>query len=145
MSYFWFLGALFQMDLIVLGREVMKVDDVSIGLMVTALAVGIGVGSMAAGRLSGDKVELGLVPPLDRWGGASLRCCCTGYQAPSWTGVIVALALLGFWSGLFIVPLNAFLQQRSGDGEKGRLLATNNFLKVWAASCWPLASRLGLP
>ena len=27
MSYFWFLGALFQMDLILIGREVMKLDD----------------------------------------------------------------------------------------------------------------------
>ncbi len=62
MSYFWFLGALFQMDLILLGREVMKLNEMRVGLMVTALAVGIGAGSMAAGRLSGDKVELGLVP-----------------------------------------------------------------------------------
>ena len=59
-SYFWFLGALFQMDLILIGREVMKLDEMRVGLMLTALAVGIGAGSMAAGRLSGDKVELGL-------------------------------------------------------------------------------------
>ncbi|PYT21470.1 MAG: hypothetical protein DMG58_32210, partial [Acidobacteria bacterium] len=57
MSYFWFLGALFQMDLILIGREVMKLDEMRVGLMLTALAVGIGAGSMAAGRLSGDKVE----------------------------------------------------------------------------------------
>src|SRR4029077_11973499 len=61
-SYFWFLGALLQTDLILLGREILKVDGLRIGLMMTSLAVGIGAGSMAAGRLSGDKVELGLVP-----------------------------------------------------------------------------------
>src|SRR5689334_22870456 len=43
-SYFWFLGALFQMDLLLLGSEVLKVDDLRVGLMVTALAIGIGAG-----------------------------------------------------------------------------------------------------
>ena len=61
-SYFWFLGALFQMDLLLFGSEVLKVSDLKVGLMVTALAIGIGAGSMLAGRLSGNKVELGLVP-----------------------------------------------------------------------------------
>ena len=37
------------------------------------------------------------------------------------------LALLGLASGLFIVPLNAYLQQRSESREKGRIIATNNF------------------
>src|SRR5580698_3704768 len=45
-SYFWFLGALFQSDLLMMGSESMKLDDLSVGLMVTCLAIGIGVGSM---------------------------------------------------------------------------------------------------
>ena len=36
----------------------------------------------------------------------------------------------GFAGGLFIVPLNAFLQERAEPEEKGRLLATNNFLNM---------------
>ncbi len=147
MSYFWFLGALFQMDLIVLGREVIKVDEVHIGLMVTALAIGIGAGSLAAGRLSGDKVELGLVPLGSLgMGGASMLLCGV---MPSWRGAMVALALLGFASGLFIVPLNAFLQQRAGDDEKGRLIATNNFLNMVgmllaSATLWGMHDKLGV-
>jgi hypothetical protein len=42
------------------------------------------------------------------------------------------LALVGFFGGLFAVPLNALLQQRSGDQEKGRLMATNNVLNMLA-------------
>ncbi len=61
-SYFWFLGALFQSDLLMMGAETMHLDDLNVGLMVTSLAIGIGFGSMLAGRLSGDKVEIGLVP-----------------------------------------------------------------------------------
>ena len=61
-SYFWMLGALFQLDLFFYGSEVLHASEVRIGFMVTALAVGIGAGSLAAGKLSGDRVDLGLVP-----------------------------------------------------------------------------------
>src|SRR6185369_27492 len=61
-SYFWFLGALVQLDMLFYGKELLALDDFHIGLLGTYLAVGIGIGSLAAGRLSGDKVELGLVP-----------------------------------------------------------------------------------
>src|SRR5262249_36972749 len=42
------------------------------------------------------------------------------------------LTLVGFFGGFFAVPLNALLQQRSGGDEKGRLMATNNFLNTIA-------------
>ena len=61
-SYFWFLGALFQMAVILVGTESLHLSDTRTGLLVTALAVGIGIGSIAAGWLSGDTVEIGLVP-----------------------------------------------------------------------------------
>ena len=35
--------------------------------------------------------------------------------------------LLAVASGLFVVPLYAFIQQRSGSQEKGRVVAVNNF------------------
>jgi len=124
-SYFWFLGALLQMDLLLFGKEVLRVDELRVGLMLTSLAVGIGAGSMLAGRLSGDKVELGLVP----LGSILMSCFGVGlYLARASYGWSIAmLSLLGLASGLFIVPLNAFLQQRSEQGEKGRMIATNNF------------------
>jgi predicted MFS family arabinose efflux permease len=50
------------LDLLLFAHEVLHVDDLRTGLMVTCLAIGIGAGSMLAGKLSGDKVELGLVP-----------------------------------------------------------------------------------
>ncbi|HYL76012.1 MAG TPA: acyl-[ACP]--phospholipid O-acyltransferase [Bryobacteraceae bacterium] len=124
-SYFWFLGALFQMDLFLFGSEVLKETDLRVGLLVTALAIGIGIGSMLAGRLSGNKVELGLVPL-----GAVLMgifCIVLYMSRGSYTASVISLSLLGVTSGLFIVPLNAYLQQRSESHEKGRIIATNNF------------------
>jgi acyl-[acyl-carrier-protein]-phospholipid O-acyltransferase/long-chain-fatty-acid--[acyl-carrier-protein] ligase len=55
--------------------------------------------------------------------------------------------VLGLASGLFIVPLNAYLQQRAEDHEKGRLIATNNFyntigLMLASAALWIFHDRL---
>ncbi len=128
LSYFWFLGALMQMDILLFGKEILELDDLRNGLLVTALALGIGVGSLAAGRLSGDKVELGLVPLGSLAMG--LFSILLYIAEHSYLLVTVALVAIGFSAGLFAVPLNALLQQRSGKEEKGQLIATNNFLNT---------------
>src|SRR5450755_3985836 len=146
-SYFWFLGALFQMDLFLFGSEVLKETDLRVGLLVTALAIGIGVGSLLAGRLSGNKVELGLVP----LGAVFMGIFCIVLYASrgSYTLAVISLSLLGASSGLFIVPLNAYLQQRSESHEKGRIIATNNFyntigLALASGALTGLHEKLGL-
>src|SRR6266481_8038392 len=144
-SYFWFLGALFQMDLLLFGSEVLKVTELKVGLMVTFLAIGIGAGSLLAGRLSGDKVELGLVPLGSILMGVSSIALYAAKPSYGWS--VAVLSMLGLASGLFIVPLNAFLQQRSEEGEKGRMIATNNFyntagLLLASATLWTLHDKL---
>jgi len=125
-AYFWFLGALLQMDIILLGKEVMELEDFWIGILGAFLAIGIGIGSVAAGRLSGDKVELGLVP-LGSIGIGGFSILLASSTA-SYAQTVTALLLLGFSGGLFIVPLNAVLQQKSGREERGRVIATSNFV-----------------
>ncbi len=127
-SYFWFLGALFQLDLLLYGAEILKVDERGVGLLITCLAIGIGLGSIAAGRLSGEKVELGLVPIGSVGMGVFSMALHFSSNSYGWTALW--LGFLGFSSGLFIVPLNAYLQQRGEGKETGRLIATNNFLNT---------------
>ena len=127
-SYFWFIGALLQLDILLLGKEVMRLNDQWIGILVAFLAIGIGIGSIVAGRLSGDKIEPGLVPLGSI--GIGIFSILLAYSAPSYSMTAIALTLLGFSGGLYIVPLNAMIQQRSGQQEKGRLIATNNFLNT---------------
>lgn len=146
-SHFWFLGALLQMGMILYGKELMALEDIWIGILGAFLAIGIGLGSVLAGRLSGDKVELGLVP-LGSIGIAIFSVVLSSLSR-SYIQVAAALLLLGLSGGLFIVPLNALLQQRSGREEKGQLIATNNFLNtvgVLLASgvLWLLRDLLGL-
>jgi acyl-[acyl-carrier-protein]-phospholipid O-acyltransferase/long-chain-fatty-acid--[acyl-carrier-protein] ligase len=123
-SYFWFLALLFQMDLVLLGSETLHASDRVVGLLMTCLSLGIGAGSMLAGRLSGDKVEIGLVP----LGSIFMGVFSLGLYAArgSYAASVVMLSLLGIAAGVFFVPLNAYLQQRSESGEKGRIIATNN-------------------
>jgi acyl-[acyl-carrier-protein]-phospholipid O-acyltransferase / long-chain-fatty-acid--[acyl-carrier-protein] ligase len=129
-SWFWFACALFLLA--------------GSGFQVTALTAGIGLGSVAAGALSGDYIELGLVP----MGAAFMGICSIGFgMTANGTLAISCLAGAGFGAGLFAVPLNAFLQREAGAAEKGRILATNNFANmagIIAASgvIWILHDRL---
>jgi len=123
-SSFWFLAALVPLDLLLVGREVMKLSDVRIAGMLAALVTGFGAGSMLAGRLSGEKIELALAPIGAAWIGIG---GITAYLATSYTAFLAALALMGMAGGLFLVPMSAYLQQRGEPQEKGRILAANNF------------------
>ena len=145
-SWFWFIGALLQMAILLLGKEGLLATDNQIGFLVTALALGIGAGSLAAGTVSGDHLELGLAPA-----GALLMGLATFGLGLSGTynSALVWLLLVGFTGGLFVVPLNAWLQEKAPATERGRILATNNFANmvgVILASgfLWLLHDLLGL-
>ncbi len=127
-SYFWFLGSLLQLVMILFGSEVMHLNDRWVAMLTAFAAVGIAAGSMAAGKLSGDKVELGLAPIGSI--GMGVFAILLARSGGSFALAAIDLTLVGFFGGLFAVPLNALLQQRSGDREKGRLMATNNFLNM---------------
>ncbi|HEX2227606.1 MAG TPA: MFS transporter, partial [Candidatus Binatia bacterium] len=104
-SYFWLLGALVQLAMLFFGKELLRLDELHISLLGTFLAIGIGIGSLAAGKLSGDKIELGLVP----LGSISMGVCLllVSYSASSYFYTSASLVMLGFSGGLFAVPLNA--------------------------------------
>jgi acyl-[acyl-carrier-protein]-phospholipid O-acyltransferase/long-chain-fatty-acid--[acyl-carrier-protein] ligase len=123
-SYFWFAGALVQLTVILLGQETLHLSEAHTGLLITALAAGIGLGSIAAGSISGGHIELGLIPC-----GAVLLSVFAMWigSAQSFVHCALGLAGAGFAGGLFIVPLNAWLQETAGVRERGRLLATNGF------------------
>src|SRR5262249_15125351 len=61
-TYLWFLAALLQFTIVIYGHDVLRVDERHISYLQTAVAIGIGFGSLAAGYLSGRHVEYGLVP-----------------------------------------------------------------------------------
>jgi acyl-[acyl-carrier-protein]-phospholipid O-acyltransferase/long-chain-fatty-acid--[acyl-carrier-protein] ligase len=134
-TYFWFLGALLQFDIIFYGQDVLKISSTSNGFLQAAIAVGIGTGSLAAGFLSAGKIEYGLIP-LGSLGMTVLGLLLATHGL-SFASVIVILAGLGFAGGFFIVPVNALIQHRPEETNRGGIIAAANllsFVGIGAAS-----------
>jgi acyl-[acyl-carrier-protein]-phospholipid O-acyltransferase/long-chain-fatty-acid--[acyl-carrier-protein] ligase len=85
------------------------------------------LGNLAAGALSRRSVELGLVP----MGGALLVVALAALSPtvhPPAVAFHIWLGIAGFGSGLFLVPLYAFIQKEAGDHRRGRVLAAVGLL-----------------
>ncbi len=146
-AYFWFIGALLQMNLIVYGTRLMGISEAACGNFQVVLALGIGLGSFVAGKLSKGKVELGLVP----LGGLGLVAFSLdmAFAYGSHRRVVFDLAMMGLSAGFFAVPLQAFIQQRSPAAERGRVIATGNFVSfaailVASGALWALDAKFNL-
>ena len=116
--------------MVLFGTQVLNIDDRWIGALTACAAVGIGAGSLVAGALSTMARERRLASigsPRDR------RCdhLCS-VTTRTLTTAALALAGVGFCSGLFVVPLNARLQRCGNRSELGRLMATNNIFNMGA-------------
>ena len=125
-TYFWAVGALLQFVIVFYGREILQLDETHGSYLQAALAVGIGVGSFAAGYLSGGKIEYGLVP-LGGLGMAGFACVLA-FPGLSFVPVLILLAALGFSGGFFVVPVNALIQHRPDEDKKGGVIACANWL-----------------
>jgi acyl-[acyl-carrier-protein]-phospholipid O-acyltransferase / long-chain-fatty-acid--[acyl-carrier-protein] ligase len=130
LSYFWGFGALVQLASVLFGTQVMGLRDSAVGLLMAIAAISVGVGSLTAGRLSGDGIDLRLTT-IGTFGMGTFTIALS-YSGQSFALAAGALGLTGFFGGLFAVPLNALLQHRSETREKGRIQATNNFLNMVA-------------
>ncbi|HJZ65742.1 MAG TPA: acyl-[ACP]--phospholipid O-acyltransferase [Candidatus Acidoferrum sp.] len=125
-TYFWFLGALLQFNIVLYSERVLHINSTRSGILQAAIGIGIGLGSFAAGSLSGGKIEYGLVP----LGAAGMTAFgfLLSLQNLSFNTILALLALLGFSGGFFIVPINALIQHRPDERDKGGVIASANLL-----------------
>lgn len=125
-TYFWFLGSLLFSTIVVYGPDVLHVGQTKTGYLNAMLAVGIGLGSMAAGWISDNKIEYGLIPLR------SIGMTCTGFALGitphGMVGSAILLGMLGFWAGFFAVPVNALIQHEPEEENKGGIIAAANLL-----------------
>jgi MFS family permease len=61
-SWFWFFGSMFVTQFPNLSKNVLGGREEVVTLLLVTFSIGIGVGSLLCERLSGHKVEIGLVP-----------------------------------------------------------------------------------
>jgi 1-acyl-sn-glycerol-3-phosphate acyltransferase len=144
-SWFWFYGATYLTQFATFTKDVLGGDEHVATLLLAIFSVGIGIGSLLCERLSGHKVELGLVPfgsiglslfAIDLYF-ASAGLVPTGESGiegflavgAHWR-VAADLVLLGMFGGFYIVPLYALIQERSDPAYRSRIIAANNILNA---------------
>lgn len=94
------------------------------GIYAATLGVGIICGSFLVTRMTTHQVEIGLIPigSFGLIGGTLMAGLCY----PKSVLFLVALFGMGLAGALFVVPLNAHLQEQVEPGRRGRILSANN-------------------
>ncbi|MCF7973409.1 MAG: MFS transporter [Phycisphaerae bacterium] len=126
-AFFMLLGGFLQMNLIPYGMHTLNFSESQSAYLFVIAAVGIGIGSFIAGRLSGRSVELGIVP-LGALGLATMSMVLAGLNADHKILIFITIAIMGISSGLFIVPIQALIQLRSPDATRGQIVAASGFI-----------------
>jgi 1-acyl-sn-glycerol-3-phosphate acyltransferase len=144
-SWFWFYGALVLSQFPLYAKDYLHGDHSVFVLLLTIFSLGIGTGSLLCEKLSGRKVEIGLVPfgaiGLSLFG-IDLYFASLGYTNTTpvdvagvlaQAGIVRILAdilLLGVFGGFFIVPLFALIQTRCDPAHVSRTIAGMNILNA---------------
>ena len=144
-SWFWFYGSAVTLQVPAYTLVVLNGSETITTVLLTAFAVGVGVGSLLCERLSGHRIELGLVP----FGSIGLTVVAIDlyFAQPgihpdavasigeflarpgSWR-VLLDLSLLGAFGGFYSVPLYANVQQRASRQHLSRVIAANNIINA---------------
>ena len=116
LSLFWLIGATIQYDITDHARYIFGLDDLSTGIIMSVAAIGIAVGAILTGWLSGKHVHLGYVILGSVGLGISMFLIMLLDPAKD---VFIALIFMGaFFAGFFKIPLNSYVQ----DAVQGRKL-----------------------
>ena len=144
-SWLWFFGSIFLTSLAPFARDVLGGNEAVVTFLLAVFSIGIGVGSLLTDRLSGRKVEIGLVPlgsigmtlfALDLYlASRGVRPSPSGTVSDFLTRegawrIVVDLALLSASAGLYSVPLYALIQSRAQKTHVARIVAANNILNA---------------
>src|SRR4051812_44510795 len=151
-SWFWFYGSMLVTQFPNLAKNILMGSETIVTLLLIVFSIGIGVGSLLCERLSGHKVEVGLVPfgsiGLTLFG-LDLGWTTAAHVPFNASGISMAtmgvmeflrdsrhwrlladLAGIGLFGGFYIVPLYAFIQTRSEVSHRSRVIAANNILNA---------------
>ena len=122
----WAIASLVPAPILPYASKVLHLAEWQTGLPLVALGIGIAVGCVLAGKISGPKVEYGLLP----LGALGLTVCTLLFAVigPGMVGTMIIMAMLGIFSGMLFVPLNALLQWRAPADRRGAVIAFANVL-----------------
>jgi 1-acyl-sn-glycerol-3-phosphate acyltransferase len=144
-SWFWFYGAIFLSHFPSYSKDILGGDEHVVTLLLAIFSIGIGAGSLLCERLSGHKVEIGLVPfgsigltlfAVDLYFATpaaapdAMQTVSAFVTAPAHWRLLADLLLIGIFGGFYIVPLYALIQTRSEKSHQSRVIAGNNILNA---------------
>ncbi len=124
--FVWSVACLVPPPVLAYAKNVLHLPDSMSGLPLAALGIGVGLGCLAAGKISASKVEYGLLP-LGAIG-LTLSTLAFAMIGPGTVGTVLVMALIGLSSGLLFVPLNALIQWRTPEDRRGAVIALTNVL-----------------
>jgi acyl-[acyl-carrier-protein]-phospholipid O-acyltransferase/long-chain-fatty-acid--[acyl-carrier-protein] ligase len=147
-AYFSFVAGFAQLNLLSYGTEhlLLQSKESSTWLFLF-IALGIGAGSILAGKASRNSIEFGIVPI-----GAFLVAACSLALGLLAEGDFLVASLLcgvlGLGAGLFIVPVESFIQFRTDPSRRGEIIAASGWLSwvgiLLASGLVFLLPKLGL-
>ncbi len=144
-SWFWFFGVVFTAQLPNYTTIYLGGTGAVYILSLALFSIGTGIGSLLCERLSGHKVEIGLVPfgsigltlfGIDLYFARSQPATLTELSplaflaAPGNWRIALDLTIIGIFAGLYIVPLFALVQSRAERSQLSRIIAGNNILNA---------------
>ncbi|HHJ34654.1 MAG TPA: MFS transporter [Gammaproteobacteria bacterium] len=143
-SWFWFLGATYLVQLPNYTKTILGGNEQVVTLLLTLFTIGIGAGSLLCNWLSGKRIEIGLVPfgsiGLTLFGidlylsqpeaMSSTVLGIAGFLSVDYLRLVIDVMMTGFFGGLYIVPLMALVQQRSEPEHMSRVIAGNNIINA---------------
>jgi MFS family permease len=124
------LGAMALPTIVLVGEDTLGLDEIHISLLPAFVGIGLALGCWLAGRWSLGRIETGMVSIGLLGIGVALLAVPVAMS--SYASFSLVLLLAGLSGGLIYVPLNAALQNRAERGERGQIIATNNFLNMTA-------------
>jgi acyl-[acyl-carrier-protein]-phospholipid O-acyltransferase/long-chain-fatty-acid--[acyl-carrier-protein] ligase len=109
-------------------EKAIQEPELRVALLFALVGLGVGLGSIVAGFVSGHRIELGLVP-LGAVGIAFFTLLPVLMRRAPVT-FVMCLFGIGFGAGFYLVPLYTLLQHRAPKESKGNVVAASNFLNV---------------
>ncbi len=121
---YWTIASLVGQDILVYAKVVLGLSDSLSGVPLATFGIGVGIGSLLAGKLSYSKVEVGHIP-LGAIGLTS-GLFFLGVMRPGLLGTVCGMGWLGMASGFIVVPINALIQWRAPEDRRGAVIALSN-------------------
>jgi len=145
-SWFWFFGSAMTLQIPAYTLEILNGNAATITTAIlVAFAIGIGIGSLLCERMSGRRIELGLVPfgsiglslfSVDLYfaqpvmHAESITSIAEFLARPGSWRILFDLCMLGAFGGIYSVPLYALIQKRSNRRHLSRIIAANNIINA---------------